>query len=393
MKRFVIQFYNVLVHEYRFVLRDPGVMLILLGAIFIYSFLYSLAYGNQVLYKVPIAVVDNSQTPSSRELIRMFNASPNLDVKYSAQGLEQARAMFMNREVYGVILIPEHYEKDILTGKTAMISIYADASYILIYKQTLYGAVFPLLRKNVEIQEQRFMQGGASPVQAQALSNPVEYHSSFLFNRMAGYGTFVMPGVMLLIMQQTLLIGIGMIGGTWRERRLYGRLGPVLGQGERLGSVATVLGKATCYLSFYLLIALYIYLVHYKLFGYPLRGYFPDVALFLLPYFLSAIFLGITLSTLFTTREEPVLMLLFSSVPLLILSGITWPVEGIPQWMTFLGNAVPSNNGVPGFIRLQVMGASLREVFPNYWVLWGLSAVYFVTAVLGIRRVIALQSR
>ena len=50
-------------NELRTMVCDGGVMLIMFGAIFIYSTLYSLVYRNEVVRAVPIAVIDYDGTP------------------------------------------------------------------------------------------------------------------------------------------------------------------------------------------------------------------------------------------------------------------------------------------------------------------------------------------
>ena len=76
------------------------------------------------------------------------------------------------------------------------------------------------------VEFQRLIAKGANIPQAQATTQPVIYQSHNLFNPYLGYGTFVMPAIIMVIIQQTMLIGIGMIGGTWREFGLYRKLCP-----------------------------------------------------------------------------------------------------------------------------------------------------------------------
>ena len=69
MKSYRQQLLTVMRNEYRTIFTDGGVMLILIFALLIYATAYSLAYGAQVLRNVPIGVVDESRTPTSRSLI------------------------------------------------------------------------------------------------------------------------------------------------------------------------------------------------------------------------------------------------------------------------------------------------------------------------------------
>ena len=99
----------VMRNEYRTIFTDAGVLLILVLAIFIYATLYSSAYGAQVLRNVPIGVVDECRTPTSRSLIDLFNAGPNTYVAYEPTDMEAARRLFFDRKIYGIVYIPSDY--------------------------------------------------------------------------------------------------------------------------------------------------------------------------------------------------------------------------------------------------------------------------------------------
>ena len=101
----------VMRNEYREIFSDGGVMLIMIFALFIYATLYGLAYGNQVLRNVPLGVIDNSNTSSSRTLVESFNAGPNTYVAYEVADMEEAKKLFYEREIYGIVYIPEDYER------------------------------------------------------------------------------------------------------------------------------------------------------------------------------------------------------------------------------------------------------------------------------------------
>lgn len=380
------EYTSVLRSEYRNIFHDAGVLLIAVGAIFIYSMAYSLAYKNEVLRDIPVAVVDNSHTPSSRQLIRAFDATPNIDVAYKPTSLEEAKKLFFERKVYGVIVIPSDYEKKLMRTEKVNIAIYADASYFLMYRQVFFDFAGSIGQSNYHVEWLRFVSKGASTKQAEALSSPVVTSVHNLYNPYLGYATFIMPAILIVIIQQTLLIGIGMVGGTWREKKLYRTLIPT-GQ-SRMSVFPIVLGKSTAFISIYCITITYLLTFHYKLFGYPVKGDTMDLILFLIPYLLSCTFLGIAVSTLFKHRENSLLLLLFTSIPVLILSGASVPSECIPTWLFNGAKIIPSSSGVDGFLRIQTMGATLAEVGTQFRTLWILTGVYFILACFGMRRVL-----
>lgn len=369
-------------NEYREIFSDGGVMLIMIFALFIYATLYGLAYGNQVLRNVPLGVIDNSKTASSRMLIDSFNAGPNTYVAYEAADMEEAKRLFYERDIYGIVYIPEDYERKLEGGLQANVELYCDASYFLMYRQVFQEIVGAITTKGAMVEFQRLVANGINTYQAKNVSQPVIYQSHNMFNPYLGYGTFVMPAIIIVIIQQTLLIGIGMIGGTWREFNLYHKLTP---HGRaRMSTIPVVLGKALTYFSIYAVSVSYILTIHYHLYGYPMNGNPLTVIALILPYLLACIFMGIAISTLFTKRENSILWMLWSSIIILLLSGISYPKEAIPEWLFTIGKIFPSSHAVEAFIRVQDMGATIDDIMPQIAALWQQVFIYGGLALIAI---------
>ena len=124
LKSYRQQLRAVMANEYRTIFSDGGAMLILIFALLIYATVYSLAYAPQVLRNVPIGVIDQSRTATSRSLIDTFNAGPNTYVAYEPADMEEAKNLFFDRDIYGIVYIPSDYEKKLLGGEQAVVAIY-----------------------------------------------------------------------------------------------------------------------------------------------------------------------------------------------------------------------------------------------------------------------------
>lgn len=330
---------SVVRNEFRTIFKDGGVMLILIFALIIYATAYSLAYGSQVLRNVPIGVVDECRTPTSRSLIDTFNAGPNTYVAYNPTSMEEAKELFYGRKIYGVVYIPSDYEEKLYGGEQANVAIYADASYFLMYRQVFQEVVTSIGKTGAMVEFQRLIAKGANIPQAQATTQPVIYQSHNLFNPYLGYGTFVMPAIIMVIIQQTMLIGIGMIGGTWREFGLYRKLCPA-GR-RRMSTLPIVLGRGLVYALIYAVTCTYILGLHYRLFHFPMNGATGAVMLFMAAYLAACIAMGIAVSTLFRYRENSLLLLLWTSIPVLMLSRRVVPAPGHSRLAVQPRTAVP----------------------------------------------------
>ena len=206
MRQFLREIWLVLSDEWRRVWHDEGVILIVVFALFIYAISYSLGYGGEVLTEVPIAVVGSVQGVANQQLARMIDASPKVCVAYKTADMEEAKRLFAERKIWGAVALSPTLENDLLSGQQGRVAILGDASYFLAYREVVEGAVTAIQQMNADIIAERNV----------VYSPPIIYEQRNLFNPMLGYGVFVMPAIILLSVQQTAIIGIGMVSATRR---------------------------------------------------------------------------------------------------------------------------------------------------------------------------------
>ena len=199
-----------------------------------------------------------------------------------------------------------------------------------------------------------------------------------IFNNTAGYGNFIIPGVLILIIQQTLLLGVGMAAGTARERNNYGFLVPL--ERHYRGVMRIVWGKALAYFMIYTIMAAYLLCAVPWIFNFISLISGKELILFCLPFLLACIFFSMTLSALMRYRENVMLLVVFSSVPLLFMSGVSWPQSNIPSFWQGVSWLFPSTFGIRGFVRMNSMGATLEDVATEYHALWIQVVLYFILA-------------
>nr|MBP5978555.1 ABC transporter permease [Bacteroides sp.]MBP6249099.1 ABC transporter permease [Bacteroides sp.] len=86
-----------------------------------------------------------------------------------------------------------------------------------------------------------------------------------------------------------------------------------------------------------------------------------------------------TASIAIRNRETCMLIFVFTSVPLLFISGVSWPGAAVPAFWKYFSYLFPSTFGINGFIRINNMGATLSDVAFEYKALWIQAGVYFLT--------------
>ncbi|MBD5424801.1 MAG: ABC transporter permease [Bacteroides sp.] len=364
--------------EFRNIMRDHGVVLFVFFVPLLYPLLYAFIYTNETVRDVPVAVVNDSGSALSRQFVRMLDATPEVRVVASCTDIAEAEHLNRLGEIYAFVVIPADFDRTLAQGRQAVIGVYADMAGMLYYKSALLAATNVSLALNKELKVERFYTG-ATPRQEAIATQPVDYDYVALYNPQSGFASFLMPAVMMLIIQQTLMLGIGMVGGGIRERFNGRALPPMRAFGNPL---AVTFGKTIVYFAIYIIIAAYMFTVVNYLFGLPARGRFVTYIAFIVPYILACIFMGITFSSFLYRREDCIVLFVFMSVPLLFISGISWPGAAIPRFWQWVGMLFPSTYAVNGYVRINSMGASLGQVAHEFTALWIQTGAYLLLAIL-----------
>jgi len=380
-----------MVDELKTIFSDSGAMLILFFAVFSYPLVYSIAYKNNVVRDIPVTIVDLDKTSVSRQMTRMFGATKELSVSQEVGSLQEAKQLFWDGNSKGIILIPEGFEKNLSRGFQTSVSVYCDASYFLIYKETLGGVIQAAGTLSAGVEIKRLLASGSSEEQALQQRDPMPAKFFSLYNPAGSYGSSIMPGMILIILQQTLLIGIGMIGGAGKERRNNQEIKP--GVRVRQGMFSVVFGKGLAYFLIYIPNIAFTLVYLSKWFGFPDKGSFSEVCILLVPYLFSVIFLGLMISMLFRRREHSIMALVFFSPIVLFLSGLSWPTTAIPPLLRQLAQIFPSTTMIPAYLRVRTMGVPIRDVKSELLFLVGQMIVYFLIASAGYKISVIRQAR
>jgi ABC-2 type transport system permease protein len=351
----------------------PAFSVLILGAAF-YAFFYPQPYLNEALRNVPIAVVDRDGTQSSRDFARLVDATPDVAVTELLPDLASAEREVYARRVDGILVIPQYFERDLLHGRPSPVALYADASYFLIY-QRVAGAVAAVAHTvGAEIETARLIAIGVDPAIAVAASDPMPLTAVPIFNPEAGYATYVLPAAFVLILQQMLLMGVGLLG------TLPGA-DPAEGDTHlRPAPAAIVAGKLLAYLALEaVILPIYLIVLPY-LYGLPRLGGTLPILIFAVPFVLAVAGLGFVVAGIFRRPIRVALILAALGLPLFMVAGFSWPSEAIPPFIRAISLLVPSTSAINGFVKLSQLGAPLAAANSELLTLCALALFYNLIA-------------
>lgn len=372
IKKFIQQVVYVYCREFKMVLHDQGIMIFLVVLPLMYPVLYALIYNEEIARNISTVVVDSDRSELSREYVRNLNATQAIWVKgYAADMAEAKRAMF-NHDCYAIVEIPEGFGRKIGQGEQAPAAIYVESSLMLRYRNIFLASSGVSQAMGAELMA-KAIDRTAPLAETLVTGDLLPVENIALGNTKSGFGTFIMGGVLMVIIQQSIVLAVGMAGGAKRERPEligYDGVNQVKGVGR------TMLGHMLCYFTF--LMVPILFLTHYVplIFQFPLLNDGWDVFAFLVPFVLASFGLGYCIQAFVWERESIFVIWVATSIVFLFCSGLTWPRSSMTGFWLWLSDVVPATWAVNGFLRMHTDGATLAQVSGCWWNQWICAAVY-----------------
>ena len=363
MRRRIRLFVHRIVSEFRSeikaVVSDLGVMIFVVLLPLAYPVVYSLIYNPEVVKDVKVVAIDDDRSSLSRELIRNIDASPEVDIIGYAPNMDEGKNMMNMHRCYGLLYVPEGFQSSQQRGEQAYAILYSDMSLLLRYRAMLVAATNVAQQMSAEITSMRLAADGSETIILGDIQDVFEIKSVAMGDTTEGFDSFVMPGVLILIFQQCIILVIGMRGGAKNEMSLYKTHDKKRG-GKHVAE--KLIGQIACYAT--LFVPIMIYLTYYVplMFSFPMIGDEFEILLFLVPMMLASIFMGLILQRFVREREAVFMIWVVTSIVFLFLSGLTWPRYAMSDLWLALGSFVPATWGIEGFVFMNSCGADLRQV-------------------------------
>ena len=374
---------SVIVNEFKTIGTSYAILLVLIGGIFVYGFLYNYMYEPNVVRDAPIAVVDNSHSSLSREYTRLIDASSQVKVLTNNVDFPAAKDLMKENKVIGIIYLPHDFDTRVARGEESVFIMYGTTDAFLYYLAMQESSSGAMLELNDRYRPDMLVFLPQQDVQQLTMTKSADVVGTALYNYTEGYGTYLIPAVLVIIIFQTLLMVIGMVSG---DERNTGSIRNFAVNGLSFGKMANIIiGKTFVYTMLYAVFSLFLLWLMPVVYQLPNIGNSFDSIAMLVPYLIAKSFFGLAASVFFTDSEAPLLMIAFFSVGLIFLSGVSYPLELMPWYWRMAHFIFPAAPGALAFVKLNSMGATMAEIHVEYITLWVQCIVYFVLACLAYR--------
>lgn len=371
-----MSFFTLLKAEFRAMFSDGDILLTIFGGVILYAFLYPQPYLRESVSSLPVAVVDYDNSDLSRKIAYMLDASAQIDVDSCYLSEMSAKEAIITNKVSAMVIIPKNFKRDLFLGEEPVISVGADASYFLIYGGVVEGTMHTVLTQSATFQVAKLLVKSVPLATAKRQYTPFKTEFLNTFNVSGSYINYVIPAVFILILQQTMLIGMGILGAAQGRKSREGARDYY--NSENISAVMAA--RYVAFIAIFSVHMLFFFGFSFSFFGVPHIAKVSELLIYGFSFLTAVASLGIFLGALFKEREYPTPVILLSSLPLVFSAGFVWPLEAMPQWLVWLANISPSTPGIQGFLQLNQMGADFSQVISQFGLLWIQTVVYALLA-------------
>lgn len=365
-------FLKLLKREFKLFWNNKILRLLFIGAPILYAVLMGYVYQKGKVTELPIIVVDEDNSELSRKAIEMFEDNEILNIasiRYDQIGLTQAS---LNEEAVCVVFFPEGFEAGVLSGRNPEILTIVNTSNILTanYAAGAIQLVLGTLKAGVQIETLR-KQGTPEEL---LLATYEPFKTTFVkkHNRSTNYMYFLWPGVLATVLQQVLLLGLALSfaseyeNGTFRE----------LTRKTSLGGMISVKIVPYLIMSFGIWIMYWAFTYWFRI---PVNENIGPLTLIAGVFVLAVCFIGILVSILIPNQLKATEVLMVIATPSFILSGFTWPLSQMPQWIQHIAAMIPLTHFLKAFRVLVVERGSFSQTWPY---IFALALIALITGVL-----------
>lgn len=359
LKPALIHWQRIVLDELKGIFFNRAVLLLVFGGVLFYAFLYPMPYAHQVAQKQKVAVVNLDNSKLSHQLEQMVNATPEIQLSERVASVDKAKNLLFEKEIAGFFIIPTHFSERLIKGIGTEIPIFGNGGYFLTYSTISNGMIQAISSLVSQSKHKPIMTQEKSLTSTSTTDTAFQLQLFPVFNPSMGYLNYVLPAVFLLTLQQTLIMGIGLVSKAHKptsKRSLF---------------LAHLLIRVLLFVLIYLLASLYYYGICMPANDILLQGSGNQTLLLLLPFLLSSCFIGLLLSWLLPRAEIILLVVLASSLPLIFSAGFIWPVEAIPAPIVWISRLFPCTLMIKANEMLNQFGASWQDCASLWLGLWG----------------------
>jgi ABC-2 type transport system permease protein len=360
MKRFI----GFIKKEFFHIFRDKRSLFILFGMPIAQILLFGFAVTNEI-NNVKVAIYDKANDIESQKLIQNIAVSNYFEVEKMIYDESEIEAVFKQGHVKAVLVFESNFAKKITTENIANIQVITDATEPNT-AMTITNYIGAILQKYSAGLNKAIKMPYQIKAETRMLYNP-ELKSVFMF----------VPGVMTIIL---MLVSAMMTSISITREKEIGTMEILLV--SPLKPIQVILGKVFPYIFLSIFNAVVILLLGFFIFGMPMQGSFLLLGLESVLFIVSALALGILISTISETQQTAMMISLMGLLlPVILLSGFIFPIASMPKPLQIFSNIIPATWYIIILKGIMLKGVGIAVLWKETLILLGMTTLFIVLSI------------
>lgn len=367
--------------------KDHTLILSLLLAPIFYAFFYGSIYLNKTESEVAIAIVDKDKSSLSREYIRMITQDQRVKIGNFSPDFEHAKLKFMNLEVQGILAIEKGFERNLKRMQKADVSLFLNTSRFLPSNDINKTVSSVSVMVGAGLRIKYFEMHGHNDALSLREAMPITIDDKSIFLHPSTYGGFLLPGLLLIILQQTFFIGLAESIAREREQKTFK-------QWLRLGNDNiwhAIFGKGFFFLFLYFCYTLFFHVVNYNVLNLKIQGNIALLTFLIFIFFNVLLMFATFIGSLFRKEIWALQFAAFSTYPIFLLAGYSWPTSAMNDFLQFIAYLLPTTPVLNAYAAIVFKNASFNQVSGDVIHLFSLGIFYGFLAFWRIRKLKNLE--
>lgn len=360
MKRFI----GFIKKEFYHIFRDRRSLFILFGMPIAQILLFGFAVTNEI-NNVKVAIYDKSNDVESQKLIQNIAISNYFDVEKMIYSQSEVETIFKQGQVKAVLIFEPDFAKKLNKENIANIQVITDATEPNT-AMTISNYIGAILQKYQASFNKTIQMPYQIKAETRMLYNP-ELKSVFMF----------VPGVMTIIL---MLVSAMMTSISITREKEIGTMEILLVSPLKPSQV--IVGKVFPYIFLSIFNAIVILVLGYFVFGMPMQGSMWLLAFESVLFIVSALSLGILISTISKTQQTAMMISLMGLLlPVILLSGFIFPIASMPKALQLFSNIVPATWYIIILKGIMLKSVGIAVLWKETLILFSMTLFFMVVSI------------
>ena len=308
-------------------------------------------FGNGKIEEVPVGVVDYTGSILSGRVLNRADASPTIRIKENFINENEAIKAMQKFDIYGFIVIPPNFDKDLYSGNKPEISYYYHKSLLAVGEEVNGAILAALANFASSLIEESGSMGGVDKESTKAVIMPINVSASPIYNSNLNFTTYITFPFIFIFLQILLIVLTVYI--MWNEKAIDKSYKYPTEQKK-----SSIIGKLLPYMILFGVYALFTTFICFKLLVIPSKGAIVPLAIAGILLFVSTIGIGVAIATFIPNFSMAISIASMYGALGATTCGVTFPIEQMGVWVQILAEFFPVRHFTRLYHNIAYLGLS-----------------------------------